>query len=262
VLSFGAAVFLFMNHALTGNAFRSGYHAYLLHRGIEWPAPFGPYYTIREMARALREVNFWQFGWPVSLVFVPLFERRGLACALAVAPVAVVVGLGLTGVPSVVTVGPVYYGECIVPLTILTASGMEQVVSRVRERFGDGVYARSALTWPLVATVGAFMTFIPAQLASIALMATIALAPYDLAVERHLDNAVVFIRDLPSIRPVPGAWVFFHRNPKPDLSDRVLFVNDLGSERDVILARYLPRRTPYTMHWSNDGMLIVEPLAR
>jgi hypothetical protein len=260
ILSAGAAAFLFMNHALTGDAFRSGYHAYLLDKGIQWPAPFGPYYAIREMSRAVMEVNVWQFGWPASLMFVPFFERRGLAWVLAAAPLSLVIGYGLVGVPSVVAVGPVYYGECIVPLAILTASGMEQLVSSVRGHFGDGAYARGVLTWPVVATVTAFMTFIPAQLASLSLMAAVAQTPYDLAAEKRLDNALVFVQDVPSFRPLPGAWVFFHRNPKPDLSDRVLFVNHLGAERDAILARYFPRRAPYVMHWRKDGVLIVEPL--
>ena len=236
---------LAINRAFTGDAFRSGYNAYWEQQGIQlWRLDLGPYYTIREMSRAVVEMNFWQFGWPVSLAFVPFFERRALAWALAAAPLALVAGYGLAAVPSVVTVGPVYYGECIVPLAILTASGLERLVAAIRGRVGNGVPARMVLAWPLVATAAAFMTFVPAQLASVALMAAIARSPYDLVAQKRFDNAVVFVRSMGSMRAVPGAWVFFHRNPKPDLSDRVLFVRDLGADQDEVLARHLPQRAP------------------
>jgi hypothetical protein len=260
VLAVGAAVILSINHALTGNGFRTGYHAYL-DQGIKWPLPFGPYYTVREMSRALTELNFWLFGWPLSLAFVPFFERRGLAWALAAAPIAVVVGYGLAAVPSVVAVGPVYYGECIVPLVILSASGIERLATVARARVGDGLVARQVLVWPLIATLGALATFVPIQLASLTLMAAIARAPYDLVAEHRLDNALVFVRNLPAFFTQPGAWVYFHRNPQPDLSDRILFVRDLGVERDQILVQYFPQRAPYLMGM-RDGKLVLEPLPR
>jgi hypothetical protein len=186
-------------------------------------------------------------------MFVPFFDRRGLAWVLAAAPLSLVIGYGLVGVPSVVAVGPVYYGECIVPLAILTASGMEQLVSSVRGHFGDGVYARGVLTWPVVATVTAFMTFIPAQLASLSLMAAVAQTPYDLAAEKRLDNALVFVQDVPSFRPLPGAWVFFHRNPKPDLSDRVLF---------VVAGGIRPVKAPRAVLPAFDRVVLAEPRVR
>jgi hypothetical protein len=258
ILAVGATVILSINYALTGNALRAGYQAYL-DQGFKWAFPFGPYYTIREMSRAVTEMNFWLFGWPISLAFVPFFERRGLAWALAAAPVAVVVGYGLAAVPSVVAVGPVYYGECIVPLAILSASGIERLATVARARLGDGPIARQVLVWPLVATLAAFVTFVPIQLASLTLMAAIAHAPYDLVAERRLDNALVFVQSLPPLSIAPGAWVFYHRSPQPDLSDRVLFVLDLGVQRDQILVRHFPQRVPYMMGMRN-GKLVLEPL--
>jgi hypothetical protein len=254
----GAAVFLGINYTLTGNMLRTGYHAYL-DQGHRWDAPFGPTHSIREISRALREVNFWLFGWPVSLVFVPFFERRRLAWTLAAASLALVVGYGVAAVPSVVVLGPVYYGEAIVPLAILTASGIERVVSRVRDRVeGRTELARWLLAWPLVATVGAFLTFVPAHLASLAMMASITRGPYDLVTEQHLDSALIFVQNLRT-RAAPGTWTFFRRNPKPDLSDGALFVRDLGAERNRILIGAFPQRTPYVMRLQ-EGRLIVERL--
>jgi dolichyl-phosphate-mannose-protein mannosyltransferase len=257
ILAGGAAIALSINHALTGNALRAGYHAYL-DQGAKWVFPFGPSYTIREMSRALTELNVWLFGWPVSLAFVPFFARRDLAWALAAAPVTALTWYGLVAVPSVVVVGPVYYGECIVPLAILSASGIERVASALRERFGDAL-AGQALAWPLVATVAACLTFVPVQLASLRLMSGIARAPYDLVAARGLDQALVFVHSLPARHVEPGAWVYFHRNPEPDLSDRVLFVRDLGPERDKVLAARLAPRAPYVMGM-RAGKLVIEPL--
>jgi hypothetical protein len=46
----------------------------------------------------------------------------------------------------------------------------------------------------------------------------------------------------------------------PDLSDRVLFVKDLGPERNRELMRYLPSRVPYLMGM-RGGDLVLLPLA-
>jgi 4-amino-4-deoxy-L-arabinose transferase-like glycosyltransferase len=257
ILVAGAAIALSINHALTGNALRAGYHAYL-DQGAKWVFPFGPYYTIREMSRALTELNFWLFGWPVSLLFVPFFARRDLAWALAAAPLAAVTWYGLVAVPSVVALGPIYYGECIVPLAILSASGIDRVASVLRERVGAAL-AGQALAWPLVATVAACLTFVPVQLASLQLMSGIARAPYDLVAARGLDRALVFVHGLPALHVEPGAWVYYHRNPRPDLSDPVLFVRDLGPERDKVLAARLAPRAPYVMGM-RGGKLVLEPL--
>jgi hypothetical protein len=78
--------------------------------------------------------------------------------------------------------------------------------------------------------------------------------------ERGLDQALVFVHNLPALHVEPGAWVYYHRNPRPDLSDRVLFVRDLGPERDKILAARLAPRVPYVMGM-RDGKLVLEPLS-
>jgi hypothetical protein len=145
-----------------------------------------------------------------------------------------------------------------VPLAILSASGIERVVSLLRERVGAAL-ASQALAWPLAATAAACLTFVPVQLVSLRLMADLARAPYDLVAERGLDRALVFVHNLPAIHMEPGAWVYYHRNPEPDLSDRVLFVRDLGPERDRILAAHLAPRAPYVMGM-RGGKLVLEPL--
>jgi hypothetical protein len=221
--------------------------------------PVGPYYTIREIFRALTELNFWLLGWPTSLIFVPFFERRGAAVPIATIPALAVAWYGAIAVPTVAAVGPVYYGECIVPLIILSASGMEQLVARARHQFHGGTLAQMLVAWPPIAVVGAFLSFVPVQVTSLRLMAETVRAPYDLVERQHLEHALVFVHSLPSLHTVPGAWAYYHRNPLPDLSDQVLFVRDLGPEKNKDLVRYWPDRIPHAMGM-RDGKLVLERL--
>jgi hypothetical protein len=260
ILAAGAAGFLAVNHALTGSVLRTGYHAYW-DLGHKWIFPFGPAYTIREISTNLAQLNFWLLGWPISLAFVPWFARNGRAWALTSIPIIALVWYGVVGVPTVAAVGPVYYAETIVPLVILTASGLERVIVLARAHLGPTRLTHGLIAAPLVATVASLLAFVPFQAASLGLMADVTQAPYDLVESRGLDKAVVFVHSLPSMSVAPGSWAYYHRNNSPDLSDRVLFVRDLGPEKDRELIRYLPDRTPYLMQMRGPELVLV-PLQR
>jgi hypothetical protein len=92
-------------------------------------------------------------------------------------------------------------------------------------------------------------------------MAGIARAPYDLAATARLDHAVVFVRSLGALEFPPRSWAFGRRNPSPGLGDRVLYVNDLGEERNRDLIRFMPDRTPFWMG-IRGGTLVLLPLSR
>jgi hypothetical protein len=59
----------------------------------------------------------------------------------------------------------------------------------------------------------------------------------------------------------PGSWAYYHRNNSPDLDDPVLFVRDLGAERNKALIHFLPNRRPYWMGMTN-GRLVLQPIDR
>jgi hypothetical protein len=260
ILGSGAAGFLSVNHALTGSVFRTGYHAYL-DQGHKWMFPFGAVYTVREISQNLAQLNFWLLGWPISFAFVPFFHRNGRAWALASIPVIALVWYGFVAVPTVAAVGPVYYAETIVPLIILTASGLERVIVLARERLGETRLTRALIAAPVAGVLASLLAFVPFEAASLRLMADVTQAPYDLVESRGLDNALVFVRSLPALSVSPGSWTYYHRNNSPDLSDRVLFVRDLGTERNKDLMRYLPGRTPYLMAMANRELVLL-PLER
>jgi hypothetical protein len=260
LLGAGAAAFLGVNYMLNGGVFRTGYQAYMA-QGHKWLFPFGPFYTVREISQSLSQINFWLFGWPISVAFVPFFQRRPQAWALAAMPIAAFVWYGLVGVPTVNAVGPVYYTEAIVPLVVLTASGFTQLVVRARARFGEIRLTRTLMATPLAGALVCLLAFLPFQLASLRLMADVTQAPYDLVAARGLDHALVFVRSLPALSVMPGSWAYYHRNNSPDLHDPVLFVRDLGPERNKELMRYLPDRAAYLMGMANRELVLV-PLER
>lgn len=257
ILAVGATVFLALNQAFTGSPWRTGYHAYMA-QGIDWLFPVGLFYSVREISYNLAHVNFWLFGWPVSVAFLPFFRRGGAAWALAAVPGLTVLWYGAVAVPTVATVGPVYYGEAIGPLVILTASGIEQAIGIVRAQLGDDSPWTPALAaWPWACALAALLAFVPVHVSSLRLSAEIVKEPYDLVTREKLDQAIVFVHSIPSLLREPGSWVHFHRNNSPDLSDRVLFVHDLGPEKNQELIRFLPQRKAYLMGVRGRDLILV-----
>ena len=70
---------------------------------------------------------------------------------------------------------------------------------------------------------------------------------------------MIFVQNLPSLEALPGAWVYRHRNNSPDLSDRVLFVNDLGAPNARLLEWLPGGRRGYRMK-TEAGRLTLSPL--
>ena len=263
ILTTGAAVFLGVNQAITGHLLQTSYTAYWEWSRRPWPFPHGPGWTVFAITQNVAQLNFWLFGWPLSLVFAPFFQRKGAGWALAAIPMIGIVGYGLTtGVPTLASVGPVYYAELIVPFAILSASGLDRAITWSRTRLGDGLPTRMLAAWPPTLAVACLIVFVPIQIASLRLMADIARAPYDLVEQQGLDHAVVFVKSLPPLHGIrPGAWVYYHRNNHPDLTGPVLFVNDLGPEANQRLLAFLPDRHPYWMGMQ-DRRLVLAPINR
>ena len=260
VLAAAAAIFFGINRAISGSAFRTAYHVAWA-EGVPWMFPVGPRYTLREISQNLMQLDFWLLGWPVSLAFVPFFRRDGQTWALAAMPIAELLGYGIAAVPSVAAVGPVYYAESIVPLAILSASGIEQATALARERWGGPRAAGTVLAWALAGVIGCLVVWLPLHVRSLRAMSAITRAPYALVEARGLRNAVVFVHSLPARHQRPGSWAYLHRNNSPDLSDPVLFVHDLGPERNRLLLEYLPGRAGYRMV-THENELLLLPIDR
>lgn len=257
------ALFCGYNYVLTGNPFETGYqrsvalnkHALLAGSlPASWPLP-----TIYEIGHTVLRLNFWEFGWPLSLLFVPFFRRSGSSIRLAAATCAVPLAYALLGMTNVYALGPTHYAEIAVFVALLSASGLEQLAERARRWPAGERWSRFVMAVPMGSVLCMLLVFLPVHAASLREMSLIARAPYDLVEGVGLDRAVVFVESLPALQVFPGAWVYFYRNPRPDLQDPVLFVRDMGPARDARLMQEFPDRRGYLMGM-RDGRLTLSPL--
>ena len=249
--------------ALSGDPYTSGYHTFGRKVGLSFTrgaliAP-APYPSLFELGYTLARLNFWLFGWPLSLAFVPFFRRTRESIALLLAPAGVVLLFAVTTVPSINVVGPVHYAELIAPLVLISASGIEELAQWVRRRLNAS--AGHVLALPIAATLCALVLYLPLYVGSLGAMATVARAPYDLVETARLDRAVVFVRSLGALDFPPWSWAYYPRNPAPDLTDPVLYVRDLGEPRNRVLMQFMPDRTPFWLGIRDDGQLVLMPLA-
>jgi hypothetical protein len=249
--------------ALSGDPFTSGYHTFGRKVGLSFTqgalvAP-APYPSLFELGYTLARLNFWLFGWPLSLAFLPFFRRAREGIALLLAPAGVVLLFAVTTVPSINVVGPVHYAELIAPFVLVSASGIEELAQWVRTRLDAS--AGRILALPIAATLCALVLYLPLYVGSLSAMGRVARAPYDLVEAARLDRAVVFVRSLGALDFPPRSWAYFPRNPSPALDDRALYVRDLGEERNRVLIRFMPDRTPFWLG-VRDGRLVLVPLAQ
>ncbi len=249
--------------ALSGNPFTSGYHTFGRTVGLSFtqgalvaPAPFP---SLFELGYTLARLNFWLFGWPLSLAFLPFFRYTREGVALLLAPAGVVLLFAVTTVPSINVVGPVHYAELIAPLVLVSASGIEELAQWVRTRLHAS--PGRVLGLPIAATLCALVLYAPLYVGSLGAMTRVARAPYDLVETARLERAVVFVRSLGALDFPPWSWAYSPRNPSPDLTDPVLYVRDLGEARNRVLIQLMPDRTPFWLG-VRDGRLVLVPLAQ
>lgn len=256
-----AALLAGYNAAVTGSPFRTGYAVFAADYRFTFtlgslPAA-APVAALYELYYSLARLNFWLLGWPVSLALVPFARRTAASLALGAGALATLVSYAVFRIPSINVVGPVHYGELVVPLLVLTAGGLERLALGADKVLGRPALLR-VLSAPVALTAVALVFFWPVYAPSLRQMANVARAPYDLVEQAGLDSAVVFVQSLPALEVMPGAWVYRHRNNSPDLSDPVLFVNDLGPA-DARLRAWLPGRKAYRMKMEG-GRLTLSPL--
>ena len=249
---------------LSGDPLTTGYHTFNRISGMSFtqgallaPPPFP---SIFELGYTVARLNFWLFGWPISLAFIPFFRRTRESVALLLGAGAVMLLFAVTTVPSINVVGPVHYAELIAPLVLISASGIEELALWVRGGRLPGGAGR-VLALPLAATCCALILYLPLYLGSLRAMAEVARAPYDLVEAARLDHALVFVRTLGALEFPPLSWAYYHRSPSPGLTDSVIYVRDLGEPRNQDLIRFMPDRAPFWMGIQN-GRLVLTPIPK
>ncbi len=218
LLAAGLAL-LAINRAQVGSAVASAYQEYHGSLGLfdtrEGALP-------NSVGGALLRQNFWLFGWPLSLVFVP-FARVGRASfllwGLIVAEYAYRVIVPKT---VVATTGPIYVTEIVPLLAVLSADGM----FRVKEMLSRAGVARASdrvAGFAVASSLVAVLCFYPFVLRALFVAGQArAQAIRDLARQGE-GKRLVFANLL--VHPESGfTWAYYPPNPHPDLSDDMLFL--------------------------------------
>jgi len=245
--------------ALSGSPFESGYQTYsrirnwgLVGKAVTAPPPLP---SIHELGHTLARFNFWLFGWPVSLLFVGFFHRLAGGARLFASCAGVLLVYTGISAATISSAGPAHYAELAAPLVLLSASGFARLLELSRRAGAPAGAPAFTASFPLVATLCALVTFLPVYGGSLRASADLVNAPYALVAAEAQEPALVFVQSLPVTVQPPFSWAYYRRNNRPDLSDRVLFVNFLDPERNKVLMRAFPDRVPYVI--GVDGRRLV-----
>jgi hypothetical protein len=243
----------FINHAISGNAWHSGY--WLFNEGQGWTTmgfgrgPFGDPHTptiaaAKTITSTVRSA-FYTFGGPlvfvlpVALTLAPRAPRIILAAILVVAVYGVAYFF-YAGSP-VYTTGPVYYVALVPVLAALVAVSASHVHGKLVALDG---YARAVPAFLAAHVLAAILVFCPSALLELS-SASADAANCDLAGARVAVNgpAMVFV----DIERVPQrSWTGWPPMPSPRFDDHVLFPRTQGPVIDaLVFARFGAGRSAY-----------------
>jgi len=233
-----AAIYLAVNHALTGSAWLSPYEVNFpgrFHLGFGQDA-FGvvhtPQLALAVAGLTLFELNAWVLGWPLSLIPVlgclVLERARGPALLLIALPACMLVAHLPVPMAGVHDTGPLYYLEVLPMVVIVAARGLVLLGQRVEEaKVGRG---RDLVAWLCVcATLVGLFGFWRQQVDVLDSLADFNREPYELAERIIPERAVVFVDDIQT--SPPSSWVLGLQPPRPDLSDRLIYANVVRQEQ-------------------------------
>ncbi len=264
VLAVSGVAFLLYNHAVTGDPFLTGYEA--IRTGTAREFGFGtivagfhdhtPLQGLRNIAVLAGRHHLWILGWPLTLVPMLLALGPGATSAERSARLGarLACGMLLVGALSYVPywaigvndTGPVKTYEWLLPSVFLTALGLRGLARRVGTGFARGWMAASALA--------AILVFWPPQLTHLRSVVAAVEDPLELVRSEVEPNALVFVSNVQP--PVGRCWVYGRPVPRPDLSDPILYVRDLG-EKNLAFWRIHSDRTPYRLEWREDRFQVL-----
>jgi hypothetical protein len=194
---------------------------------------------------SLARLNFWLFGWPLSLALCLLARRSGPFRLLWGMVGAEVVYRLLTPKVGVGGTGPQYLFESVPLLAVLTADGVLRLTAGVREG------ARSPASLAALLAAGVLVNgalFLPSRLQDLARMGAAQRLVERLAERQGLRDALVFHEGV-----VPWwtrlSWAYFPRCNSPSLDDDILYVRlqrAAGLEENV---EFWHRRHPTRSAW-------------
>ena len=211
---------LLINSLQTGKVLQSGYQEY---HGSEYGL-----FRVRDavmsisLAGAILRENFWLFGWPLSLAFIP-FARINSRMVLVWGLIGAGLAYRIVAPKTVVaTLGPVYLTEIIPLLALVTVSGVVAARNHANKLHPGG---RSVLVPGLLvaSTLVAGLCFLPFELMNIHRSAESRQRIFRLVDEKTNDKVLVFVNEVVEVRKYE-TWAYYPPNPAPDMNERAIYV--------------------------------------
>ena len=255
---------LAVNAAQTGDPYASGYHAAHQKTATVGKTGLGlfkhdPGIIGNSVGGALLRQNFWLFGWPISLIFIPFAKPRRHAFVFFGLIAAVYAYRFILPKTVVSTLGPVYVTEIVPLLSLATARGIVSATEWITLKHGpERRHLPAAIA--VASVVVAFTCFLPIELRDVSRGARIRTAVLTSMEKTIPDEAVVFTRFL--IDPkLESTWAPHPPNPSPDLGDRIIFVRSQsgkeGHEKNVeFWKRRFPNRSAWRLRFTDKGPLL------
>ncbi len=272
-----AATYLALNWATTGDPLQPGYDVFVRAKGVEGRTlGFGVDYTpiggagVHTVSRGVADgylnlirLNTWMLGWPLSLLLV-FCARPNLWTRLTLAAVGLQLALYIGFFnPGLCLTGPTYYYEANCLLLVLAADGLVRLARWYRELPAAQAAPRAA--GALLATI-AFVNlvmFSPTYVRSLYYMTEGTSMLSRTVGEAGLRQAVVFVKN------VQPQWkrsdlyksFVFHARTNASFDDEVIFLNDLGPEKNrEALRKHFPARSGFRYGVEGDWKPQLTPL--
>jgi hypothetical protein len=282
-----ASLFLGANAAQTGSPFKLAYDRfpeYAKENGYRF-SDIGPdvaspmQFTDPGRALSFAVAAAWRFdaalfGWPLSLIFVPLAGlRRGAGQAW-------VAGAGFVGLHAfaasagIDTFGPIHFFELGLPAVVLTVHGVRRATAwarwiesrrchaTVRRHGARGVWRLLPLACLVAFTVLSLSCYLPVRARALIRITSGVRLPLDMIRAARLKNAVIFSPAQfasPCVWPTRG-FIFWPPMNDPDFANPVLWANHISASQDSELMRLFPGRTGYVMAWTGRCRPTLLPL--
>ncbi len=240
-------LFLAYNQLLTGGYFKTTYKAF-----VEF-SRFKIYFSTDQFTSGgwanllifpLLRMNFWTFGWAFSFIFI-FFCPAGYLRRLGL---GVTLGLWLVHLPwpsvGVNLAGAAHYFEVLPFVAMLTAAGLVNLFKR-----GDRLISELALSFSILSVLVALGIFYPWAARNLNDLAATNLAPYQAELNAQKPAIIFSSLVLPKRNDKfqkANTWTFFRKNNHPDLSDDILWLNDLKA-MNLTAMRLFPDRHAYRL---------------
>jgi len=154
--------------------------------------------------------------------------------------------------------GPVHLSEALPLVGIILVLFVQAIQTWFQKNMPDKTETLSRVTKALgvAAVASIFLGYSLIRFSHVATMARNIAIPYNEAELLGITNAIVFspvpFIDQRSISPL-SHYRYWRDNPLPDLSDNIIWVNDLGEAENRMFLNSKPSRKGYTMVWVEDG---------